>query len=84
MAQPDLSTIGAAVSQIIATAWPQRFEPAALGEDVPLGEEGLGLDSVEVVEVILACEERFGRRSTDELFAVAPLTVGRIAEFFAS
>ncbi len=35
--------------------------PAAeLGDDVALGEDGLGLDSIATVEILLACEDRWG------------------------
>jgi acyl carrier protein len=73
-----------AVREIIEATWPQRFAPGQVRDDTPLGEDGLGLDSVEVVEVILACEEQAGRRATEALFAALPLTPGRIARHFAS
>lgn len=71
------------IRQIILTAWPQRFADGELTDDVSLGEEGLGLDSVEVVEVVMACEELFGRVATPTLFETAPLTIERMADHFA-
>ena len=40
-------------------AGPDRT-PAGAGPDTPLGEAGYWLDSVDVLEVILACEREFG------------------------
>ncbi len=33
--------------------------PAAAGPETPLGEGGFWLDSVEMLEVVVACEEEF-------------------------
>jgi hypothetical protein len=43
----------------------------------------LGLDSVEIVEILFACEEIWGARSSEELFDGGPLTIERLAEHFA-
>lgn len=43
---------------------------------LPLGAEGLGLDSIALVEVLLACEKAFGVELAAELLAISPLTVG--------
>jgi acyl carrier protein len=75
--------VNADVREIILGNWPQRFEPGELGDEVPLGEEGLGLDSVEIVEVVLACEERCGRVATEELFAGSPLTISLLVDHLA-
>ena len=69
-----------AVAQIILTRWPQRFGPEQLHADAILGEEGLGLDSIEIAEVVLACEDMGGAPASAELFSVQPLTLGRVAE----
>jgi acyl carrier protein len=63
--------------------WPARFSAADLRDDVPLDDGGLGLDSVEIVEILFACEERWGVRVGEELFDGAPLTIERLAEHFA-
>jgi acyl carrier protein len=72
------------IRTVITTTWPHRFDPSELCDEVSLGEGGLGLDSVEIVEVILACEEECGRSATEGPFAVLPLTIKRIADFFLS
>lgn len=43
---------------------------------LPLGAEGLGLDSIALVEVLLACEKAFGVELAAEMLAISPLTVG--------
>ena len=81
---PESAEMVKTVRTIITTTWPHRFEPSELRDDVSLGEGGLGLDSVEIVEVILACEEECGRSATEGLFAVLPLTIKLLADFFLS
>jgi acyl carrier protein len=49
-----------------------------LDDDVTLGEEGLGLDSIAIAEVLLACEERFGV-SMAVLLDGQSITIARIA-----
>jgi acyl carrier protein len=48
-------------------------------EDVQLGCNGLGLDSIAIAEVLLDCERRFGVRMTDLLGGDA-ITIGRLTE----
>ena len=48
------------VQAIVADiAGPDRTPPDA-GPDTPLGDTGYWLDSVDVLEIILACEREFG------------------------
>jgi acyl carrier protein len=47
-------------------------------DDLPLGSEGLGLDSIAIAEVLLACERHFDTRLTD-LLDGPPITVARIS-----
>jgi len=50
----------ARVQAIVAgVAGPERT-PGDAGPDTPLGDTGYWLDSVDVLEVILACEQEFG------------------------
>jgi hypothetical protein len=71
------------IRTILLTTWPHRFTRSQLADDISLGDEGLGLESVEIVEVLLACEQRCGGGVTPELFANLPLTVRRLIEHFA-
>ena len=53
--EPVLDRVKAIVARV---AGPDRT-PSAVGSTTLLGEGGLWLDSVELLEVILACEEEF-------------------------
>ena len=61
----------------------RRHAPAAtagtlLDDDLALAEDGLGLDSVGLVELLLACEDLFGAGFAAKLLAETPLTVGKL------
>jgi hypothetical protein len=45
----------------------------------PLGAGGLGLDSVALLETVLACEALVGRPLPELLLAAGPLTAGDLA-----
>jgi acyl carrier protein len=45
-----------------------------------LGADGLGLDSIALVEVLLECEEAFGVAIATDLLAASPLTVGLLID----
>ena len=59
-----------------------RFVPSWTGRDItdatPLGASGLDLDSIAIVELLIACEQRFGVAFSDALLDVRPLTVGTL------
>ncbi len=74
----------AAIRELIVRRWPHRFNQDGIGDSLSLGSDGLGLDSIEIVEVITACEELLGRPATEDLFAALPLSVERIANYFCS
>jgi acyl carrier protein len=40
--------------------------PDDIGDDAPLFGEGLGLDSIDALELVLAVEQKFGVRIEDE------------------
>jgi acyl carrier protein len=72
------------VYEILATRWPGRFADDQLADRVSLGTGGLGLDSIEIVELVLECEERSGRtRAAQELLEAGPVTIGRLIECLA-
>ena len=48
-----------------------------------MGEQGLGLDSLEVVELIFACEDRWRKRASEALLTASPLTIERLADEFS-
>lgn len=51
-----------------------------LGNDVPLGTGGLGMDSVAIVTLLLECEARWGVSFPAELLDQQPLTLGRLVD----
>lgn len=53
-----------------------------LAADLPLGEQGVGLDSIAIVELLLEGEERWGVPVLD-LIEGPPLRVGDVVEHFA-
>jgi acyl carrier protein len=55
-----------------------RSTPADLSDHLPLGADGVGLDSIALVELLLECETRFGV-SASELLG-EPLSIGRLIE----
>ncbi|HKR67112.1 MAG TPA: acyl carrier protein [Thermoanaerobaculia bacterium] len=65
----------------------QRRAPHLAGiasNDVALGADGLGLDSIAIAEVLVDCERHFGVRVTDLLLEGGPVTVARIVQRVAS
>ena len=61
----------------------RRHAPAAtagtpLADDLALAEDGLGLDSVGLVELLLAGEDLFGAGFAAKLLSDTPLTVGKL------
>lgn len=64
-----------ALHELLRAHSPLAASHAALPAELPLGAGGLGLDSIAVVELLLACERRFGIAPSTELLAGPPLTV---------
>ncbi|MEA2125179.1 MAG: hypothetical protein QOI80_1961 [Solirubrobacteraceae bacterium] len=76
--------VAADIRTILTQAWPGRFAAEDLTVDALLGEGGIGLDSVELAEVLIACEEATGRHLDPELLTGKPLTVGSLIDHFSS
>jgi acyl carrier protein len=55
-----------------------RERGVALHDDLPLGPNGLGLDSIALVEVVLECEEAFGVTIAPEVLALPNVTIGQL------
>ncbi|HSK08632.1 MAG TPA: acyl carrier protein [Vicinamibacterales bacterium] len=70
-------TGGGALRELVrgfAPSWSdQRVDDSTV-----LGSTGLGLDSVALVELLLACEQRFGVAFPDGLLEARPLTIGTL------
>jgi acyl carrier protein len=73
----------AVVDDALDSLWPGRFSDAGrLPQDEPLGDGGLGLDSIEIVELVLACLSRAGLPGSraDALLEAGPLTVAGLID----
>jgi acyl carrier protein len=73
----------ALVDDVMDSLWPGRFGDAErLPEDEPLGDGGLGLDSIEIVELVLACLSRAGVPASraDALLEAGPLTIAGLID----
>ena len=68
------------VISIIRNRLPSSLNGVELTEDVSLFNEGLGLDSVAIVELFLILEEYFNVPFTVDLIEEGPLTFGSIAD----
>jgi acyl carrier protein len=79
----DRAQVSETIRGILLARWPGRFHMNELTDDVSLGEQGLGLDSIEVVEILFACEEQCEGLSTEELLASGPVAVGQLIDHFA-
>ena len=80
----ERAQIATTVRELILTSWPQRFTPEQLDDSALLGEGGLGLDSIELAELILGCEERCDARAGEALFTARRLTIAVIADHLSA
>jgi acyl carrier protein len=69
---------GHLVRQVILRLRSSALTASDLSDELPLGPEGLGLDSVAVVELLLECETVFGVKFPPEVVEGAPMTVARL------
>ena len=80
----DRAHASATVYEALESLWPGRFDDQALSDDASLGNDGLGLDSIEIVELLLECEERLGNGSwVDEVLETGPVRIGSLIEHLA-
>ena len=68
------------IKQAIVRSLRLPMKPEDIGDDTPLFGEGLGLDSIDVLELVLEIERTFGVSITDEQTGTRVLrTVNSIA-----
>jgi acyl carrier protein len=82
----ERASAAAHVREALDFLWPERFDDATrLRDEEPLGAGGLGLDSIEIVELVLACQSRAGLDAdrAEELLDSGPLTIGRLIAHLA-
>jgi acyl carrier protein len=78
----DRSETARIVRETVALLWPGRYGESQLQDQVSLGGEGLGLDSIEIVELVLEASERMGIPGyhADASLEAGPLTLGRFID----
>ena len=77
---PD--TLKAEIKQAIVRSLRLPIAPADIGDAMPLFGEGLGLDSIDVLELVLELERTFGVSVGDEQTGTRVLrSVDTIADF---
>src|SRR5436190_14695300 len=82
MAQTDITTLRSEIKQLIVDRLKLEVEPASIQDDQPLFGEGLGLDSIDALELVLGVEQAFGVKIEDEeMGAQALSSVTSLAEF---
>ena len=75
-------TLRAEIKQAIVRSLRLPIKAEEIADDVPLFGEGLGLDSIDVLELVLELERSFGVSITDEATGARVLrNVNTIAEF---
>ena len=73
------------IKQAIVRSLRLPIRPEEIGDDTPLFGEGLGLDSIDVLELVLELERTFGVSITDEATGARVLrSVDSIAEFITT
>ena len=81
MSEPS-SNLNAEIKQAIVRSLRLPMAPEAIEDDMPLFGEGLGLDSIDVLELVLEIERTFGVSITDEQTGARVLrSVTSIADF---
>jgi acyl carrier protein len=83
MTTPD--TLKADIKQAIVRSLRLPITAEEIGDATPLFGEGLGLDSIDVLELVLEIERSFGVTIADEQTGMKVLgSVDMIADFIAS
>jgi acyl carrier protein len=76
----DARDVGMEIRRLIKRHAVSSWEMSDLPDDLPLVDSGLGLDSVGVVELLVACEERFRIPFPADVLEGTPLTVGKLID----
>lgn len=75
----------AQIKQLIVDRLKLEVDPASIDDAQPLFGEGLGLDSIDALELVLGIEQEFGVKVEDEEMGQAALSsVNALAEFVVS
>lgn len=60
MNAPDNIALAQELAQLIVSALNLEIDPAQIDPEAPLYREGLGLDSIDILEVALVVSKRYG------------------------
>jgi acyl carrier protein len=75
----------AQIKQLIVSRLKLDVDPTSIGDSQPLFGEGLGLDSIDALELVLGIEQAFGVKVEDEEMGQAALSsVDALADFVTS
>jgi acyl carrier protein len=73
------------IKQMLVERLKLEVEPQSIGDSDPLFGEGLGLDSIDALEVVLGIEQVFGVKIEDEEVGMKALaSVESLADFVAA
>ena len=83
MAQPTVGTeIKDQIKKLLVERLKLEIDPQSIDSAQPLFGEGLGLDSIDALELVLAVEQEFGIKIEDEEVGVKALaSVDALADF---
>jgi len=75
-------TLKLRIKELIVKSLRLPMQPSQIADDIPLFREGLGLDSIDALELVLEIERQFGVTIGDEHLGKRVLrSVESIAEF---
>lgn len=66
------------IRELLRRHAPSYWSDQPMPEQLRLDDGGIGLDSIGLVEVLLACERELGIRLPPDLLVDADMTVGRL------
>lgn len=81
----DSSALKQQIKQLIVERLKLEVEPSAIEDAQPLFGDGLGLDSIDALELVLGIEQAFGVKIEDEEMGEQALSsVNSLADFVAA
>jgi acyl carrier protein len=81
----DSSALKQQIKQLIVDRLKLEVEPGAIEDAQPLFGDGLGLDSIDALELVLGIEQAFGVKIEDEEMGEQALSsVNSLADFVAA
>jgi acyl carrier protein len=78
--RPSRAAIDDGIRNLIARHRGAADDASALDPDLSLGPEGVGFDSVALVEMLLTCEQMFGVRLPADVFERQALTIRAVGD----